>query len=172
MNRLLVTLVAIASLGLAATAARADSNRKTCGANANCEHNVEFSGAVTPSCECESTNGSLPTMSLTNTLSSANTADGGKRGSFTARCNTTTASVKYSMTYTPPTGQASTAKYSVDGPNTSDDVLPAQSADATRTWPNFISQTALISAQVDAPTGQVLLANPSYKVVVKATLTP
>jgi hypothetical protein len=170
MNRLIVTLVAIASLGLAATAARAE--RKVCeGSGTTCEHDIKFEGTIKPSCECDAANGSLPTKALATSLSSLEA--GGSAGSFTARCNTTGAKVTYSMTYTPPGSQASVAKYSVVGPisGNGDDVDPPQIGPATRSWPNFTSQTALISARVDAPGSEALLAG-TYKVVVKATVTP
>jgi hypothetical protein len=174
MKRFLTTLVAIASLGIASTAANAQSapssRHKECENTATCDQEIEFKGKVTPACSCDSEDGKLPVKGLTKELLSS---AGGLDGKFTATCNTTTAKVTYSrLTFEKPGAQASIGEYKVIGPaaGTADDV-DFTTANATRNWPSYTPKTAIISARVTAPPTEMLQAG-DYKIVVKASVTP
>jgi hypothetical protein len=174
MKRFLVAFLAITSLGFAATAANAQSaasRHKECDNTSSCDQEIEFKGKITPSCSCDSDDGKLPTKGLTNQLLSSD--GGGAAGKFTATCNTTTAKVTYSrLSFIKPGAQASVGEYAVVGPTPgpTDDV-PFTAAPATRSWPTYTPKTAIISARVTAPVGEMLQAG-DYAIVVKASVTP
>jgi hypothetical protein len=169
MKRFLVALMAVTSLGVAATAANAedaakgDSELERPCVGQSCD--VDFKGEIYAACDCKSKNGALGKRGLSNYLSSKDTALGGKTGSITTVCNTKKGTVTYAIksASAPAIGDV-TPSFSIDGGATFVTTLaPIVIGNST--------STVAVDARFDSKTAKPLEAG-TYTMTVSGTHAP